>query len=96
MSVIVENVELFKDFNLSDSWNKSSSFDKDGFKVEFKDGKARVYTNTPFCNRERSNFAKLHQFGGWSGGGKDVRGYSLTVNGQRVYFRIDVVKHKID
>ena len=95
MSVIVENVELFKDFNLSDSWNKVSSFDGDGFKVEFKDGKARVYSNAPFSNIERSRFAKLHQFGGWSGGGKDVRGYSLTVNGQRVYFRIDVVKHKI-
>ena len=48
MSVIVENVELFKDFNFSDSWNKDSLFDKDGFKVEFNDGKARVYGNIPF------------------------------------------------
>ncbi len=96
MSVIIENVELFKDFNFSDSWNKASSFDKDGFKVEFKDGKARVYTNTPFCNNERSRFAKLNSVGGWTGDGKDVRGYSLRVNGYTVYFRVDILKHKIN
>lgn len=96
MSVIVENVELFKDFDFSDSWNEASSFDKDGFKVEFNGGKARVYSNTPFCNHERSKFAKLNLVGRWTGDGKDVCGYALKVNGNTVFFRVDMMKHKKD
>ena len=96
MSVIIENVELFENSHFDKSWNVKNPFDKDGFKVEFNDGNARVYSNAPFSNRERSRYAKLHFVGGWSGGGKNVNGYALKVNGYTVYFRVDMMKHKIN
>jgi len=95
MSVILENVELFEDSCFEKSWSVKNPFDSKGFKVEFNDGKARVYSNAPFSRKERSRYAKLNLCGQWTGGGRDVRGFVLRVEGEDVYFRVDILKHKI-
>lgn len=95
MSVILKNVELFEDRHFEKSWSVKNTFDVNGFKVEFKDGKARVYSNAQFSTRERSRYAKLNRCGQWTGGGKDVHGFVLRVEGNDVYFRVDIMKHKI-
>ena len=80
-TTIIENVELFKDSSHNKSWNEHF-FDGEGFKVEFKGEKARVYSNCPFS---RSRFAKLR----WCGSiGPEEKLYQLQVNGNQVFMKV--------
>lgn len=90
-STIIKKVTMFKDFNFKEKYEGIMN----DYDVEFIGQKARVICNAPFVadadNTSRLN--KLTNVGSWTGGEEPNKyGYSLIVNGTRVYF---IVEHNI-
>ena len=82
------NVQLFFDINLTD--NIGNELFK--YNLEIIGHKARVIADSPFISDKdnTSRFNKLTSLGSWVGGETpDLYEYGLTVNGKRVYFRIE-------
>lgn len=96
MGIIVEDVELFKDLDFSETWTEPM-FNPNGYTIELKDGKGRVYSNTPHKDKTKnisSRFNKLKSIGGIVDTKRNIKFYALTVNGNSVFFKIDTNKFK--
>jgi hypothetical protein len=81
------HVPMFKDAKLTQSW---AGFFEDDWNVEVKGDKARVTSNNPFAKGKWSRFAKLVPIG--KVGNKRV--YKLTVNGNKVFFKIAYITER--
>ena len=90
-TILLKDVTLFKDFEMKESWGMQGGWTGQ-YDVEFKGEKARVICNLPFIAHgdEKSRFNKATMCGSWTGGkGLNKYMYALTVNGYKVFFKIN-------
>ena len=89
MKLLFEDVKLFEDIN----FNKPVKQIMGKFNVEVSNNnKARVICDSPYVSNKdnTSRLNKLTSVGSWAGGDTPNRyGYSLIVNGHRVYFIVE-------
>jgi hypothetical protein len=78
------NVDLFKDKQLNDSWK--APFD-DEHKLEVKGDKARVHSNNPFAHKP-SAYRKLKLIKKVPNSNKSI--FRLSVNGQHAFFKVAI------
>lgn len=78
-----EEVIMFRNFNMTEQWNK---FGVTEFDVKVTGDKARVTTNAPFVSREdaTSRLNKIYPIGK----GTTDYFYQTTVNGKKAFFKI--------
>lgn len=87
--IIEEDVKMYMDFAMKQEFNTFLG----NYDVEFIGEKARVYQNSVFSSqRQRSRLNKVHRCGAILNGGDNEYYYSMTVNGQKVFFKS---KHNI-
>jgi hypothetical protein len=81
-TVLIEDVTIYQDFSMKKPFNTFLG----NYDVEIVGEKARVIQNSVFSSqRQKSRLAKLHKSG--QAGGEHH--YELTVNGKKVYFRVE-------
>jgi len=81
VSEFYNHITLYKSTRFKDKWEEFMSHD---YKIEVKGNKARIYSSNPWV-RKPSRFNKLVPLGNIG----RLRTFGLTVNGNKVCFRIN-------
>lgn len=88
MKKVFNNITLYNDINFNDEIIPTfmAMFD-----VEIINDKARVICNSPYVadNDNTSRLNKLSKIGSWCNAESSKYGYSLIVNGTKVFFRVE-------